>query len=169
MDQQSANRERLWEALESCPIGTDDIRDPQFADVAAQLASDPDTQIAFRRLQHADAAIKAAFADVPVPAGLADRISRRLAEAAPAAMEIGERITGSPAVSPAWAERFSRRRLVFGFAAICAAAALFAAVWIETHAPRHDTPASVLDDAMALFDGDHHPPGALVDQARAAD
>ena len=49
------------------------------------------------------------------------------------------------------AQRFSRRRLLFGFAALSAAAALLAAVWIQTHPSRHDTPNSVLEEAMDFF------------------
>ena len=85
MDHLSARRQRLWEAMESCRGGSDDLSDPQFADLAARLAEDPELRGQFQRLQQADGAIKAAFAEVPVPAGLADRVSRRLAEAAPTA------------------------------------------------------------------------------------
>ena len=68
--------------MESCRSGSDDLSDPQFADLADRLAEDPELRVQFQRLQEADGAIKAAFVDVPVPAGLADRVSRRLAEAA---------------------------------------------------------------------------------------
>jgi hypothetical protein len=57
--------------------------------------------------------------------------------------------------------RFSRRRLLVGFSALAAAAALLAAVWFETHAPRHDTPNSVLEEALAFFSNDNQPAGPL--------
>ena len=84
MDHLSARRQRLWEAMESCRFGSDDLSDPQFADLAARLAEDPELRVQFQRLQAADGAIKAAFAGVHVPAGLTDGVLRSLAEAAPA-------------------------------------------------------------------------------------
>ena len=65
--------------MESCRSGSDDLSDPQFADLAARLAEDPELRGQFQRLQQADVAIQVAFARVPVPAGLADRVSQRLA------------------------------------------------------------------------------------------
>ena len=62
MDYLSARRQRLWEAMESCRSGSDDLSDPQFADLAARLAEDPELRGQFQRLQQADGAIKAAFA-----------------------------------------------------------------------------------------------------------
>ena len=83
MDHLSARQLRLWEAMESCRNGSDDLSDPLFADLAARLTEDSELRVQFRRLQQADGAIKTAFASVPVPAGLADRVSRRLAELVP--------------------------------------------------------------------------------------
>ena len=84
MDHLSGRRQRLWEAMESCRNGSGDLSDPQFADLADRLAEDPQLREQFQRLQAADKAIKAAFlADVPLSAGLAMRVSQRLAEAAP--------------------------------------------------------------------------------------
>ncbi len=137
MDHLSARRQRLWEAMESCRSGSDDLSDPQFADLAARLAEDAELRGQFQRLQEADGAIKAAFAQVPVPAGLADRVSRRLAEAAPGAAEQREPGAESFGIGTAGfrpcdtrrntpdfptplrepAGRFSRRRLLVGFTA----------------------------------------------------
>ena len=72
---------RLWEAMESCRNGSDALNAPQFADLAARLAEDPELRRQFQCLQEADKAIQVAFAIVRVPAGLADRVSSRLAEA----------------------------------------------------------------------------------------
>ncbi len=165
MDHPSVRRQRLWEAMESCRAGTDDQSDPQFADLAARLAEDPELRGQFQRLQQTDEAIEAAFADVPIPAGLADRIKRRLAEATlagssgPQSTGLGDfetprAATVAPAVLRKPARQFSRRRLLAGFAALSAAAALLAAVWIQTHLPRQQTPASVLEEAMDFFDKD---------------
>ena len=142
----------------------------------------------FQRLQQADGAIQAAFVNVHVPAGLADRVSRRLAEVEPAEVEPAELdpagISGSLPASDFLAdmtapaatasarptplhkptERFSRRRLLVGFTARSTAAALLAAVWIQTHRPRPETPSSVLDEAMDFFGKDNQPFGPLVVQ-----
>ncbi|MEI8374682.1 MAG: hypothetical protein WCJ35_17795 [Planctomycetota bacterium] len=180
MDHLSARRQRLWEAMESCRNGSD-LSDPLFADLAAQLAEDSELRVQFRRLQQADGAIKAAFANVPVPAGLADRVSRRLAELVPttasdcpsadcfeAPTVTMHTVTVPAAVTTDWptplqksTERFSRRRLLVGFTAISAAAVLLAAVWIQTHPPRHDTP-NVLEEALDFFGKDNQPFGEFV-------
>ncbi|MGA2254605.1 MAG: hypothetical protein ABSG53_08090 [Thermoguttaceae bacterium] len=185
MDHPSARRQRLWEAMESCRGGTDDLSDPQFADLADRLAEDLELRGQFQRLQLADEAIKAAFGNVSVPAGLANRVSRRLAESAPTATSgsvsaAAEQFKTPPLTAVAMmtsdgtvtssdgavttsdrptplrksTERFSRRRLLVGFTALSAAAALLAAVWIQIHQPRRDTPESVLADAMDFFDFD---------------
>ena len=61
----------------------------------------------------------------------------------------------APAPPPRRPGPFSRRRLAVGFAAISAAVALLAAVWIQTHRPRQETPASVLEEAMDFFGKDN--------------
>ena len=179
MDDLSGRQQRLWEAMESYRSGIDDLSDPQFAALAARLAEDPELAGRLRRLQQADDSIQAAFlADVPVPAGLADRVLQRLAETAQDFTEPAEILAESvPAtVADAAAElgtvepqavgperpvplrkpsaQYSRRRLLIGFIAISTAATLFAVVWIQTHRPRNETPFSVLDEAMAIFDKD---------------
>jgi hypothetical protein len=158
MDHLSARRQRLWEAMESCRFGTDDLGDPEFADLSAQLARDPELFAKFERLQEADRAVKAAFVNVPVPAGLTARISLRLVASE------DSRTAHLPAAAETTAPRFSRRRLLVGFTALAAAAGLLAAVWIETHRPRQETPASVLDEALDCFgrESQNQPGGELV-------
>jgi hypothetical protein len=154
--------QRNWEAMESCRAGTDDLSHSDFAELAAQLAGDPELHTKFQRLQRADAVIKAAYRDVPIPTGLADRLSLRLAGAQPQAEAQPETTAAKIAPLRKQTGRFSRRRLLVGFTALAAAAGLLAAVWIETHQPRHDTPSSVLDEAMDLFGRDNQPVGDLV-------
>ena len=60
MDHWSARRQRLWEAMESCRGGIDDLSDPEFAELAEQLAEDPQLRVHFQRLQEADGAIGSA-------------------------------------------------------------------------------------------------------------
>lgn len=170
MDHLSGRRQRLWEAMESCRHGSDDLSDsqfaddPQFAELAARLVEDPELRVQFQRLQAADKAITAVFADVPVPVGLANRISQRLAGKVTAAVAD----SASPTPLREQAKRFSRRRLFAGFTALSAAVILLGLVWIETHPSRHDTPDKVLDEALDFFGrdnqfgGDNQPFGELV-------
>ena len=174
MDHLSGCRQRLWDAMESC--GSDDLCDPQFAELAARLAEDPKLCEQFQRLQEADRAIKAAFADVSVPVGLADRVSQQVAEAAQraagpgpiAALDSVAERTATPLDGPTPIRDqtmcFSRRRLLVGFTALSAAAALFAAVWVETHPPGYETPDKLLDEAMDFFSNDNQPGSKLISQ-----
>jgi hypothetical protein len=172
MDYLSARRQRMWEAMESCRSGSDDLSDPQFADLAARLAEDPELRGQFQRLQEADEAIRAAFANVSVPAGLADRVSRRLAEALPTAssgsvaeasgFQPASDCVAAPTVTPHDGPtplghptgRFSRRRLLVGFTALATAVVLLVAVLVQIHRPRSQTATSVLRDAMEFFGTD---------------
>jgi hypothetical protein len=155
MDHLSARRQRLWEAMESCRTGADDLSDPQFADLAARLAEDSELRVQFQRLQEADGVIRATFVNLPIPAGLADRVSHRLAEAAPATSD-------RPTPLRKASQRFSRRRLLAGFTALSAAVALLAAVWIQTHLARHEMSPPLLEEAMDFFGKDSQPLGELV-------
>jgi hypothetical protein len=187
MDYQSVRRQRLWEAMESCRAGSDDLSDPAFADLAARLTEDPELRLQFERLQRADGAIATAFARVPIPAGLADRIGCRLADfaqapvvestAAVAANSVNAESVpiaegpvpaapNSPVPLTVPAARFSRRGLLIGIASLSAAAALFTAVWIQTHRPRQETRSSVLDEAMEFFNRDDKSQGQLVSQVQ---
>ena len=151
----SGSQQQLWEAMESCRAGSDDLHDPQFAELAAQLAADARLAGQFARLQRADAAIQAAFHDVPTPPGLADRVLQRLndEQSATAAMP-----------KPQIAKQYSRRRLLAGAASLSAAAALLAAVWLHLGNGRHDTPTSVLEETMQFFANDNATEGKLVSQ-----
>ena len=37
--------------MESCRSGSDDLSDPEFADLAARLAEDPELRVQFQRVQ----------------------------------------------------------------------------------------------------------------------
>lgn len=78
MDKLPHRDPHLWEALEACRPGSDDLSDPGMADLAAEMAASPELKAAHERLQNLDRAMAEAFQDVPVPEGLADRILARL-------------------------------------------------------------------------------------------
>lgn len=69
---------RLWEALESCRPGHDDLAEPEMASLAREVEASPELAGLHRRLQRLDAAMADAFRDVPVPSGLEARILARL-------------------------------------------------------------------------------------------
>ena len=144
MDHLSGRRQRLWEAMESCRNGSDDLSDPQFADLAARLAGDPELRKQFQRLQEADKAIKAAFADVPVP-----RRAGRSPFATPGrTARIGELWMPWPSTDHSTIgrrqHRFETKRSGFRDAGCWSGSPRFrpqplllAAVWVETHPSRH--------------------------------
>ena len=78
MDYAAHRNREILEAMESYRARNGDLNDPQFAELAAALGKDLELRARFERLRRADVAIKAAFADVPVPADLAERLLRPL-------------------------------------------------------------------------------------------
>ena len=69
---------RIREGIEACRPGSDDLLDPQLADVAQAIGQDADARAAEDRVQKWDVAIASALEQVPVPAGLAERLLARL-------------------------------------------------------------------------------------------
>jgi hypothetical protein len=176
MEHQPARKEQIREAMESCRPGSDDLLDGALAPLAAVLAQDAELQTRFGRLQRTDAAVAAAFRDVPIPDGLANRLLDRLAaaqaEAAASPAQPGAQPGDWPnfrptkmGLSPSPAEgqgrggdpgrrRFSRRWLLLAAASLSAAAALLAAAWLGIHPQTRVTPLAVLDEATDFFQGE---------------
>lgn len=140
---------RILEGLEACRPDSDDLLSPELDDVARRVQSDAEAAAAYRGAQAWDAAIGEAMEQVSVPAGLADRISQRLAAAAPelcaetavlcaetavqcAATAVGSAATAAEAESLAAAAELSTarppwsRRAWLGIPAAIAAAVLVA-------------------------------------------
>jgi hypothetical protein len=186
MDNAADRRHELLDAMEVCRAASGDLRDPQLAELAAALEDDSKLRAQWERLQGADAAIKAVMVDVPVPADLAARVLCGLAEATsmPSA-EVGpfcrkgqlrpnlspdsssssdsERVSPARQAGPtASLNRFSRRRLMVGFAAISASAALLAAVWLHTHQAPPITRDGAIAEAMQVFNQEPSPSGEFV-------
>lgn len=122
---------RVWEAMEACRPGHDDVSDLGLAFLADHLGSDPALSREFRRLKRLDQTVADAFQDVPVPEGLADRILTCLAADAEARGEQAE-ATGDTRVRPASeSPKFSRRWLFAGAGSIAAAVAVLWLVGIQ--------------------------------------
>jgi hypothetical protein len=126
----------IRDAMDACRAGSDDLRLPELALVADRLASDDGARRLFERIQRLDERIAAATHDVPVPAGLAERIlarfERDVLETRIVANESSPREVAAEAVAPV--RRRSRKRT---WSVIAVAVSLFLAVSLVTFWPRH--------------------------------
>jgi hypothetical protein len=153
---------RLAEAMEACRPGSDDLSDPGLAILAERLAAGGELKEVFDRLQQVDGSLAEAFRDVPVPGGLADRITARLAAADEAPDTSGEkRDAGGAAPSfpiGAAAERprrLSRRWLLGAAGGVAAAAAsIVVAIIVLRPTPATRTASEVWDGAIVFFVGE---------------
>ena len=171
MDYAAHRKRELLEAMESCRACDGDLKETQFAELAAALGEDGELRARFERLQRADAAIKAAFADVPLPADLAERVLRRLSETAIQSAD-PIKVTLEPGPEPpallplatvAPQPNFiSRRLMIAGFAAVAASAAVAVAIWLDHHRAPALTPGQVIETAMDFFARDNASPGEQV-------
>jgi len=152
-------RSTILDALEVCRPYSDDLADAAMAAAADQLRGSAELAARFRHQERLDARIAAAFVDVPVPDGLAERILQGLAEApAPQAEEtfaaVEEPGPAEPlAVVAGAGPRVSRRWLVLGTAGIVAATVMITAAVLHVRLPQVDRP-NMLDAAIQFFDGD---------------
>lgn len=69
---------RIREAIEACRPASDDLHDADLTDAARAVQDDPQARLDYERVQHYDAAIVKSIDDVPIPAGLEERILARL-------------------------------------------------------------------------------------------
>jgi hypothetical protein len=73
------NEREIHEAMDACRSGSDDLSLPEMAALASRLDQDAELRARFARSQEFDAALGAAFQDVPLPEGLEERLLARLA------------------------------------------------------------------------------------------
>ena len=66
--------------IDACRPGRDDVRRPEFAELAEALEQDPQLRERYRRVRQLDDAVARAFADVTVPEGLANRLLQSVAD-----------------------------------------------------------------------------------------
>jgi hypothetical protein len=71
-------RSEFYEAMDACRAGSDDLGLPELAPLAECLASESASRRMFDRLQRFDRRISTATLNVPVPAGMAERILARV-------------------------------------------------------------------------------------------
>lgn len=158
MDSQPIRDERILEALEVCRPGSDDLSDPALADLADQLGANPELKRLYEWLRRVDGKLAAVFREVPVPEGLAERITDRLAAARtePAAMADVEETAEGPAPPPvtevlARPKRVSRRRLLAAAGTLSTGAVVLVAALVYLHTRKTYDVSTVLTEAFDFF------------------
>jgi hypothetical protein len=166
MDDQPLRDPRLIEAMEACRPKSDDVSDPAMAPLVVQMAASSEVDALYERLQQIDSVVADAFRDVPVPAGLADRILARLAAAEAAGAVQPEIAAAQPAGAvvsaalcrqdvPAFSAvrpRGMRRTLVAIVAAAIAASIVTA--FVVRRDDRKPVGAEVCEAAVSFFSAD---------------
>ena len=66
--------QEIQQAIDACRPGSDDLQRPEMAALAEAIRCDPDVRRRYDCSQQFDASVRGVFRDVPVPAGLADRL-----------------------------------------------------------------------------------------------
>jgi hypothetical protein len=157
-------RSELLEAMDACRPGSDDLRLPEMAPLADQLASDQVSSWTFSRIQRINRRIAATTREVPVPAGLAGRILASLqmtSENGPP-VEVAPANVGDERPTPAPPDTSKRRRIGRrGWSIVAAAACLVAAFSIAFWPrPSELTRQQLLNDssewARQLWNGPTH-------------
>jgi hypothetical protein len=132
------DRPTLTERLDAVRPDSADLAEPEMAGLRDALA-DPDLRADFGRREAWDRGLAAAMRDVPVPAGLRDRLLTRLAAEPPAVSPVPKPVTRRRALG-----------LLTGLAASIAAAAV---VWTLTGSTEPVTVAELQDAAATPGDG----------------
>jgi hypothetical protein len=174
MENEPSHDPRMWEAMEACRPGRDDLADPEMAALSRQLAASPKLASLHERLQRWDAALADAFCDVPVPEGLEARILARLEaesvevrspspESIPELTVAGRHRDASGGVD-ARGPHASRRRWML-VAGGLTAAAVFILAFVPLHKRGEFTRSDVLDSAIAYYADDTHEGGRVLGKA----
>lgn len=95
----------LQEAIDACRPGSLDHTLPELAGLADRLACDPAAQRRYEAVQAFDRALGAALEDVPVPAGLEERLLAAVTANVPTEQdEAGEMVSLPPRRTRRWAD-----------------------------------------------------------------
>ncbi len=152
---------RLIEGIEACRPLSDDVHWAELSEVARGVQDDPQTRVVYQRIQQWDAAVSATMEQVPVPAGLGDRILERLGRGQPLSQTQSAAGEQSGAMVLPWVEaqpdgasvemarvapRFSRRQSLGALVAALAAGLVFAAFLGKWLQPRSDSSIETLAD-----------------------
>jgi hypothetical protein len=139
--------DQLRQQIDACRPGSDDLHLPELAELKAAAASSGEVAAELDRAQRFDQNVTSALYDVPVPAGLLDRLL--VSAASPVALAgVEQAIEEGPAAAPADAPQAAsavtsgtRRAWLWrvGSIALAAAAALAIAVFVSNRSPREVT------------------------------
>lgn len=147
---------RIFEAMEACRPGSDDVADPAMEPLRRQLSDSPELSRAYQRLQRLDQALADAFRDVPVPEGLQDRILARLAAGVPRGPREASlnRDAEGTSVPQTGSRRDRRRRWLIGACTAVAAAALVLGVLLHFQRSDKFNISDALSSAIEFFRND---------------
>lgn len=161
--------QRYREQIDACRPGSDDLSLPALADLARAAESDRAVAEELARSQRFDRAVSAAMHDVPLPAGLLDRLEARLALGDSATLEdddaapLRDVAAKATTVEAPAAEvdanhvaqlaggqerRVSRRGLWMALASLAAVALVAVGAVMMSQSPRHVTKNELADSAM---------------------
>jgi hypothetical protein len=168
MPRQPLSHERILEVLESCRAGSSDLDNPEFADVAEQIAKNPELEEIYEQIQNADLKISAAFHDVEIPAGLEQRLVAALhlaqAEDVVALALQGDAETvpftaslvssSSETLSPQKNRAISRRWLLTAGGLLTSAVAIFLVFFFRMNNTAEYSEQTVLEEAIRFFNND---------------
>jgi hypothetical protein len=162
---------QTWEAMESCRPGANDLADPSMSHLEAEISANPQLEKTFDRLQQLDSRIGAAFHDVPIPPGLAERVLDNLTHARAETLvsnalnaEPDQAADSDTSISlPSEGKRkVSRRWLLLAGGLLSTAAILFISLWLNFHNVESYSEQTVLDEAIRFFDADAVDGGILL-------
>ncbi len=127
----------LYELIDACRPGHDDINQPEFGELTESLARDADLQRLFARAQEVDLAIRTTFQAVTPPPGFAERLLKAIDGVADESSEDAPIEIGAAEPTVELAKRSSRRAFAvwIGAASLSAVAALLA-VWSAMPQPK---------------------------------
>jgi hypothetical protein len=171
MPQPSLSRERILDAIESCRPASDDLFTPELADVADQIAVDPQSERYYERLQNLDLKISAAFHDVEIPPGLEQRLVAKveLARLEDArfsyedeALATAPPANAAPLPSPRKQPKNSRRRFLVSGGVLAAALSILFVVYVNFRPSIDLTRQTAEERAMQFFNAENATPGQLL-------
>lgn len=112
----------LHERLDACRPGSDDLAQPELADVRAELQRDAGLRRRANKAEQFDRAVAASMQDVTVPLGLKERLLASLIDPPTVAQEtiLTEPVAANPR------RRVQRRTIIAGLLAVAACVALVA-------------------------------------------
>lgn len=143
----------LHELLDACRPGSDDLAQPEMAAARAELETNPTARRHAARVEQFDRNVAAALHDVPLPAGLRERLLAKLGENAPSA-EIAAKDASAVGVADeeipsAYAAGDRRRRFVLATMGALVALAACALVAVSIYSGDENWGPAVIAEAAA--------------------